>query len=104
MFVFSIQEALISQSYPRQARSLSLSRSLSSFLGIVGLVPPRGQELALEDRLIDSKTVEAEYAEQVAELARRVSFLFVGGVSRSGSVFLGVLMVACAFGAWGVAA
>ena len=30
------------------------------------------QELAGEDRIIDSKTVEAEYAEQVAELARRL--------------------------------
>ena len=28
------------------------------------------QELAAEDRLIDSKTVEAEYAEQVTELTR----------------------------------
>ena len=29
------------------------------------------QELASEERLIDSKTVEAEYAEEVAQLARR---------------------------------
>jgi hypothetical protein len=31
---------------------------------------PDSQELAAEDRLIDSKTVEAEYAEQVTELTR----------------------------------
>ena len=31
---------------------------------------PGPQELAAEDRLIDSKTVEAEYAEQVSELTR----------------------------------
>eukprot|EP00913_Durusdinium_trenchii_P025833 g24245.t1 len=38
-------------------------------------LPEDKKELALEDRLIDSKTVEAEYAEQVAELARRLEKL-----------------------------
>ena len=37
------------------------------------------QELAAEDRLIDSKTVEAEYAEQVTELTRR-SWRVAGGL------------------------
>lgn len=38
-------------------------------------LPEDKKELALEDRLIDSKTVEAEYAEQVAELARELEKL-----------------------------
>jgi len=37
---------------------------------LVSIESPDSQELAAEDRLIDSKTVEAEYAEQVTELTR----------------------------------